>query len=477
MAGSIGRRQFLAASGGALAASALPGCSSTPSIVAQDSAAKSAHDLFDLGLVPVSKSGWTRPEGVKPAYAALTQDIETNVAIIGAGLAGASLALHLAEQGIATAVLEARQPGWGASGRNAGHVMPTMRDFDLVKAFPDGGRAFLDAFREFHTLPFDLSKRLKIDCDAVRSGYLNVMESRDAFDEFKVQSAPLIKLGIQKITEHHGADVERMTGSRRYQHALMFQNGGRVNPYLFSNGMIAHAVANGAKVHGDSAATGLVRDGQRWRVRTAQGSVLADRVVFCTNAYPTNVVPQFTDCFYPLTAYGLTTKPLPKDAIARIMPGGQTLSEAPMDINPLVKDRHNRLILSSLPSASAPEHAEWHFNNQLAWVHKTWPETQDMKIELESYWTGRVAMRDTEFPGTYQLAPGLFGLMHFNAWGNIMAPLMGKLFADGLAADAMDRLPFPLTRPSPVSNPDKQQRNLRRILLPAARTAQRIGII
>jgi len=100
-----------------------------------------------------------------------------------------------------------------------------------------------------------------------------------------------------------------------------------------------------------------------------------------------------------------------------------------------------------------------------------------MKIELESYWTGRVALRDTEFPGTYQLAPGLFGLMHFNAWGNIMAPLMGKLFADGLAADAMDRLPFPLTRPSPVSNPDKQQRNLRRILLPAARTAQRIGII
>lgn len=157
--------------------------------------------------------------------------------------------------------------------------MPTMRDFDLA-AFPDGGRAFLDAFREFHTLPFDLSKRLKIDCDAVRSGYLNVMESRDAFDEFAAQSAPLIKLGIQKITEHHGADVERMTGSRRYQHALMFQNGGRVNPYLFSNGMTAHAVANGAKVHGDSAATGLVRDGQRWRVRTAQGSVLADASSF-----------------------------------------------------------------------------------------------------------------------------------------------------------------------------------------------------
>jgi len=477
LSASFDRRHLLKAGSAALAATALPGCSSTPSIVEQDSAAKTAHDLFGLGLVPVSTSGWTRPEGLKPDYPMLDTDVETSVAIIGAGLAGASLAFHLAEKNIETIVLEARQPGWGASGRNAGHVMPTMRDFDVVRSFPDGGKAFLEAFREHHTLPFDLSKRLKIDCDAVRSGYLNVMESRDAFDDFKAQSAPLIKLGLQKISAHHGSDVEKMTGSKRYSHALMFHNGGRVNPYLFSNGMIAHAVANGAKVHGNSAATKLSREGKRWRVHTGSGSVLADRIVFCTNAYPTGIVPQFTNCFYPLTAYGLTTKPLPAEAVARIMPGGQTLSEAPMDINPLVKDRHNRLILSSLPAMSAPEDAQWHFRNQLAWVHKTWPETQDMKIELETYWTGRVALRDTEFPGTFEIAQGVYGLMHFNAWGNIMAPLMGKLFAEGLAADAMDRMPFPLTQPQAVSNPNKQQRNLRRVLLPAARTAQRLGII
>lgn len=313
----IGRRELFALGGSALAATTLAGCSETPPIAEQDLAAKTAHDLFDLGLVPVSKSGWTRPEGVKPPHPALTQDMETSVAIIGAGLAGSSLALHLAAKGVAAVVLEARQPGWGASGRNAGHVMPTLRDFDVVKGFPDGGRAFLEAFREHHTLPFDLSNRLKIDCDAVRSGYLNVMEDRDAFDDFKAQSVQLIKLGIQKITEHHGAEVEAMTGSKRYQHALMFHNGGRVNPYLFSNGMIDEAIARGAKVFGNSAATAISPEGKRWRVRTKQGSVLADRVVFCTNAYPTNVVPQFTDCFYPLTAYGLTTKRLPADAIAR----------------------------------------------------------------------------------------------------------------------------------------------------------------
>lgn len=39
-----------------------------------------------------------------------------------------------------------------------------------------------------------------------------------------------------------------------------------------------------------------------------------------------------------------------------------------------------------------------------------------MPIELESYRTGRVSMRDQRFPGVFQLGQGLFGLMYFNAW-------------------------------------------------------------
>ena len=54
----------------------------------------------------------------------LDADRNVAVAIVGGGFAGLSTALHLAEQGIEALVLEAREPGWGASGNNGGQLNP-----------------------------------------------------------------------------------------------------------------------------------------------------------------------------------------------------------------------------------------------------------------------------------------------------------------------------------------------------------------
>ena len=50
----------------------------------------------------------------------LTACVETDVCVIGGGLAGLSTALSLGEQGVDTVVLEANRVGWGGSGRNGG---------------------------------------------------------------------------------------------------------------------------------------------------------------------------------------------------------------------------------------------------------------------------------------------------------------------------------------------------------------------
>lgn len=448
-----------------------------PDLLTADAAAQNEADLFERGLIAVERSGWTRPPAVIPAYPELTGDLTTDVLVIGAGLAGSSLALHLAEAGVAVTVLEARQPGWGASGRNAGHVLPTLRDPGVFASFPDRGKAFLEAFRAHHTLPYDLQARHGFAADAVRSGYLNVAADADGIRTFRAQTAWMEQQGLLSVVEIGGEDLHRATGSKAWDRALNYVDGGRVNPYRLTNGMAATAARLGARIYGQSPALAIAGNGGRWTVRTAKGSVTADRVVFCTNAYPGGIVPEFTAAFYPLTAYALTTEPLPDDARAAIMPGGQTLAQVPIDLNPLVRDEQDRLILSSIPTVSSPADARWHFANQLDWLHRTWPETRGMKIELQAYWTGRVAMRDRQFPGVFELQPGLFGLMYFNAWGNVMAPLMGKLLAEGLAADRPDTLPFPIEKPLAVSNPGKMDRIIRHVMIPAARTGQRIGLL
>lgn len=474
------RRHILLGGTGLAAAGALGGWhwwEGYPDLQSADHAATTLDAQFDLGLVGIDQSGWTRPEGLAPVWPRLTQDVDTDVLVVGAGLAGSSLAMHMAEAGTGVVLIDARQPGWGASGRNAGHILPTLRDPAIFESFPDKGQAFFEAFREDRSINYDLAARLGVGDDVVRCGYLNLSEDREAIGEFRAKTAWMERAGLLTVTETGGEELSRRTGSRLWTHALDFVDGGRINPYRFTNALAAAAARAGAQLFGDSPAQDITQEGTRWTVRTPHGRITAARVVFCTNAYATTVVPEFARAFYPLTAYALTTRPLSEEAQGLINPGGSTLSQVPLDLNPLVRDGHNRLVLSSIPSVGGARNAQWHFANQRDWLHRAWPESRGMKLELEAYWTGRVAFRDREFPGVFQPRPGLFGLMYFNAWGNLMAPLMGKLLAKGLVADRIDALPFPIEHPATVSNQGKMDRTIRHLLIPAARTAQNLGFV
>ncbi|NLZ77994.1 MAG: FAD-binding oxidoreductase, partial [Gammaproteobacteria bacterium] len=85
--------------------------------------------------------------------------------VIGAGLAGSSVALHLAERGIRTVLLEADQPGAGASGRNAGHIQPYLSSLEPLQDFADGGRKFLDYFTSHRNIIVDLCQKHGIAAD------------------------------------------------------------------------------------------------------------------------------------------------------------------------------------------------------------------------------------------------------------------------------------------------------------------------
>src|SRR5437764_1344989 len=64
------------------------------------------------------------PDDDAPFRARLSFDLEASICVIGAGLAGLSIALEAARLGASVAVLEGRHIGWNASGNQLGTVMP-----------------------------------------------------------------------------------------------------------------------------------------------------------------------------------------------------------------------------------------------------------------------------------------------------------------------------------------------------------------
>src|SRR3984957_10287431 len=59
-----------------------------------------------------------------PGHQRLSFDFDADMCVIGAGLAGLTVALEAARLGASVAVLEGRHVGWNASGHQLGTVMP-----------------------------------------------------------------------------------------------------------------------------------------------------------------------------------------------------------------------------------------------------------------------------------------------------------------------------------------------------------------
>ena len=205
----------------------------------------------------------TPPSRAMPTPA-LDVDRTASVAIIGGGFAGLSTALHLAEQGIDAIVLEAQEPGWGASGNNGGQLNPGLKlDPDKIEAAfgADLGRRMVAFAYNAPVFTLDLIHRHQIECEARQNGTLRAAYRETNAAAVEATADQCLRRGMP-ISVLDRSAVREATGTDRYVCAMLDQRGGDLQPLSYARGLVRAAIAAGAAIHGQTPATSLTP--RRW---------------------------------------------------------------------------------------------------------------------------------------------------------------------------------------------------------------------
>src|SRR3954468_9931060 len=123
---------------------------------------------------------WAAVTPPGPDLPALEGDASADVVVIGAGFTGLSCALHLREAGVDVAIVEAIEPGWGASGRNNGQVIPTLSrpdPDDIVARHGAVGERFVALLRDSASVLFDTVRRYGIEAEQEQTGWVQPVHS------------------------------------------------------------------------------------------------------------------------------------------------------------------------------------------------------------------------------------------------------------------------------------------------------------
>lgn len=368
---------------------------------------------------------------------------DADVVVVGGGFTGLSCALHLAERGVAVTVLEAAHAGAGASGRSGGQVLMGGRHSrgELVAMYGQAAGERLHAFGAgAPDATFGLIRRLGLQCDAAQDGSIYAADSLAGLAEAQAKHKALRAQGIAAVALDRD-QIRAATGSPAYLGGYFNPLGGSVQPLSLARELARAAMAAGAGVHGQSPATGIVRDGADWRVTTPRGHVRARRVLLATNGRPGAAWPALNHAVLPVWSFQVATDPLP--ASAGVLPGNPVVSDTRRLLRYFRRDRDGRLVMGGKGTIAAPRGLQ-SFELQRLTLARLYPQLKD--APLSHWWGGQVSVTLDREPRLFTLGDGLLASVACNGKGVAWNVALGSVLADAMTGAALDSLALPPAR-------------------------------
>ncbi len=379
----------------------------------------------------------------------LESDLTVHTVVVGGGLTGCRTALGLAENDVPVALVDAKDIGWGASGRSGGQCNPIWRETptQLIKRFGEHqAERLINATLDSADALFSDIAKYKIDCEALQAGWLQTAHSSRAEKMLENLCDAWTAVGAKIDTLEDDA-LRQASGSPAYRFALRHAKGGFLQPLSLTRGYARAAQAKGAQLFQQSPITSLERQGTQWRVRSPKGSITAERVVLTTNAYSKGVWPGLRETFIPMVSIALATEPLSKELQAEILPGKVTISDSRLAIYFARYDASGRLIFGCVGSTDDVGTLGGH-KRLLQGLHTVFPQLQNTRIERT--WSGRIAVTPEMIPHLHEPQPGILAALGFSGRGIAMTSVMGRTLSKKILGARDDELPFPVSPIKPI---------------------------
>jgi sarcosine oxidase len=392
---------------------------------------------------------WGATAPPSPALPALDGPLETEVAIVGAGYTGLSTALHLAEVGVRAVVLEACEPGCGASGRNTGWLEPNWwlkRPSDIVALFGRergealtrwvaSGPRLLGRWIERHGLRVQIQNR----------GLLMATDLSAKALELEAEVTEWRAIGVNNEFLDAQA-IERHIPSLRYRGAMLLTDGVTLNPLALSRELARACLAQGVAIFARTPVTGISHEGGQWRLSTAAGLISARRLVLATDAYTRLLWPALERSF--ATWHVAVVASEPYASLGEVLSSGAAFGDLGLANIFTLRSTGNRLVTSTfapLRRGLSPADVAAPFARKFA---RVFPQLPAPRWEFRHY--GEIGLSKDMLPRLCAIGPNAWTAYGYSGTGMNMALLLGGQLA-GLASTGRQGEPaFPLTPLAPL---------------------------
>lgn len=350
--------------------------------------------------------------------AALDHDLDVDIAVVGGGFLGLSTAIHLAEGGANVAVIEAHEPGAGASGRNTGFVIPNFPSpqspDDAIEAFgPAASEQLIQHVGNAATFAFGLMDRLSIACEQEQLGWAQAAHSTDMLASLTAIAEGWRRFGfpVELLGQE---DTAKLLGFAHYPGCMVFRTGGQLNPLAYVRGLARAARNKGVALLTRSPVSSIDRSGTGWAIRCPLATVKAKQVILTVNVATDSLVDTGAPPLRISHMRQAATAPLPAGAPYRgpSLPFSDT---APHPNFALRTTRDGRLVTGGEPDLA---------RQRLAALL---PAGQP--IEIEYAWGGDTAHTVDLMPRFQESAPGLYVAIGCNGRGVAVTSMFGALVA------------------------------------------------